>query len=198
MADVPLLQIANVLSDLKVMKPITPNQQVLLIGRDSVGDGKGGFYRWDSTDTTSAQDDTYLNVVTSSVNGATGRWVRVFQRARNTTGGVLVNIGGVKTYFTSGTTDSSGNITINLTEENTSGGTALFTNIMSIQANPQTNANGPSDAVQSYRKSLSTNLKTTTFGFYKANALTITLGLLYSPFASVGAGVPVQFRVEGV
>lgn len=198
MQEVPLLQIANTIAELKLMIP-SPNANVLLIGKTVIGDGKGGFYRWDSTDTTSAEDTTFMNVIPSNVQGVSGRWVRTFQKTRTTAGGgVLVSNGGVKTYFFTASTNSSGEITLNITEENTANGTALFTEIWSITPSPQTNATGPADAVQSYRKALAANLKTTTYGFYKANAVTIILGLLYNPFASIGAGTNVQFRVEGV
>ena len=170
---------------------------VFLIGKTTMGDNLGGFYRWDAS-ATDADDTQFMNYLTSNLS-STGRWVRVFQKARLTTGGAtLVNSGGVRTLFIAATTNSSGEITVNMTEEGTSTGTAIFTEIWSITATANINATGPADAVQSYRKSLAGNLKTATYGFYKANAVTITLGLLLVPVASIGAGTSIFVRVEGV
>jgi len=181
-------------------EPLPPSgvtKIVFLIGKNTMGDNLGGFYRWDMT-STDTEDTQFMNVIASDLN-TTGRWLRVFQRARNTAGGAtLVNNGGVRTMFISATTNSSGEISINMTEEGTSGGTAIFTEIWSITATANINATGPADAVQSYRKTLAANLKTATYGFYKANAVTITLGLLLVPVASIGSGTSILVRVEGV
>ena len=193
--EVPLQQIVNVMADLKAMTPAA-NQNILLIGKTTVGDGLGGFYRWDAS-STADEDLTYLNVIMSTVTSS-GRWLRIFQKVRMTAGGAkLVMNGGVKTLFVTGTTDANGQIVVPLTEDGTAGGTALFNTIDSIVVTPQTDAVGPADAVQSYRKNLAANNKTATYGFYKANALTLTLGLVYSPFASIGAGTIVKFTVQG-
>lgn len=194
MNEIPLTQIVNTLADLKALQPAT-NQIVLMVGKTLVGDNLGGFYRWDSS--ASGSDDTYVNIVVSNV-ASNGRWVRVFQKARSVGGGILVNNGGIKTFYISGTTGSNGKITLNLTDDNTATGNALFSEIWSILPNPQTNAAGPADAVQSYRESMAANLKTTTYGFYKANAVTITLGLFLTPVASIGAGTVSQFRLDGI
>ncbi len=166
-----------------------------MTGNLTVSDNQGGFYRWDTT--SSGSEDQFLNVVISNIS-ASGRWVRVFQRARQTAGGaILSNTGGIRCMFITAVTDSTGSITLPLTEEGTAGGTALFSEIWSITPSPDTNATGPADAVQSYRKALAANMKTVTYGFYKANAVTITLGLLLTPVASIGAGTSVSFRIEG-
>ena len=194
--EIPLLNIVKTAAELKSIQP-SPDMNVLMVGSQSLGDGLGGFYRWDPT-SSATEDSTYMNVVTSDMT-TSGRWVRIFQKAKSVTGGgILVSNGGIKTFFVSGSTDSNGKITLNLTDDNTATGNALFKEIWSITANPNTNANGPATAVQSYRENLAANLKTATFGFYKANAVTVTLGLLLTPVASIGSGTVVQFRVEGV
>lgn len=194
MQEIPLQQIVNTVADLRLLNPAT-NQIALMVGKTLVGDGLGGFYRWDSTAT--GAEDTYMNFIISTVN-SNGRWVRVFQKARAVGGGILVNNGGVKSFYISATTGSTGEVTLNLTMDNTATGTAIFSEIWSIVPNPQTSAATPSDAVQSYRKSLSADLKTTTYGFYKANAVTITLGLFLTPVTSIGAGTNIQFRIDGI
>lgn len=187
---------APTMADLKMWK-VAPNKVVLMVGKTAIGDNLGGFYRWDTT-ATGTDETVYLNIINSNISSA-GRWVRIFQRARTLPGGgILVNNGGVKTLFLSGATNSSGDIILNLTDDNNSTGNAVFTEIWSIKATSTTDANGPGNAVQSYRKSLTTNLKVLTYGFYKANAITIALGLLYNPFASVGAGTVIQFEITGI
>lgn len=189
-----LLQV-DLMSNLKT-QAIKHGTKVFLVGKYYVNDGLGGLYMYDSSSNVT-QDTVYINSITSNLS-STGRWLRVFQKAKAYPQGILVSNGGVKTLFVSGTTDSNGEITINLTGENTSGGTALFKEVWAVNVNPTTDASSVTNAIQSYRKSLPANLKTCTYGFYKANALTITLGLLYNPFTSVGAGTIVNFRVEGI
>jgi hypothetical protein len=195
-AEVPLQQIVSTLADLRALNP-SSGQYALMVGAANMSDGKGGFYRWDGSSTAN-EDSTYYNVV-QATGVTTGRWVRIFQRARTTAGGAtLVNNGGVKTLFYTGTTDANGQIVVPMTEEGTQTGTAIFAEIWSVTATPNTDAAGPSDAVQSYRMSRSADLKTTKYGFYKANAVTITLGLFLTPVASIGSGTQVLFRIEGV
>ena len=110
----------------------------------------------------------------------------------------MVNNGGVKTLYASGITDSSGGIQLYLTDDGTATGNALFAEIWRNTSQCTQPATGPSTAVQSYVKALSADLKSTTHGFYKANAVTVTLGLVYAPFAAVGAGIPAQFEITGV
>lgn len=185
----------DTIADLKA-SPIAPDAMMFVKGNQNIGDGLGGFYMWDAT-STNTEDTQYLNYI-KATDHTTGRWVRLFQRARVQNTGVMVNTGGVKAYYISGTTDANGNVTLNLTEDGTANGVALFSDIWAITTYPQVNANGPADAVQSYRKSLSANKKNVTYGFYKANALTVTLGLLFVPVTSIGAGTVISFKVEGI
>ena len=194
MAQRDVLQLGT-LAELKAC-PVSPGARVFLAGKNAVGDNLGGFYRWDEA-ATGAEDAAYMNIVPSS-RSATGRWRRIFVRNIQYPHGVLTFNGGIKTFYASGVTNANSDIMLYLTEDNTPAGAALFTEIWSNVSRSTATANGPSSAVQSYTKSLSADLKQTTHGYYKANALTITLGLVYAPFASVGAGIPAQFEITGV
>lgn len=184
----------DLLSDLRQL-PITSGN-IFLTGKTTLTDGLGGFYRWDSSSSAS-EDTTFMNVIISNVTSS-GRWVRTFQKAKSYPQGVLVINGGVKTFYVSGTTDSNGEVTINLTDDNTSTGNALFTEIWFTDSRSTTSASSLANSIQSYTKSIAVNLKTASFGFFKANALTITLGLVYSPLTSAGSGITTQFKVEGI
>lgn len=183
------------LTELKAT-PVVQNKIVFMVGKDTLTDNQGGFFRWEST-STATEDNTFLNVVTSSISGVTtGRWLKIFTRARQFPGGTLVYLGGgMKQYFGSATTDSNGEVILPITEENTVGGTAIFNQVFASFADPVTVATGPATAVQSYKKAVTA--KTITWGFYRANALTVTLGLLFTPVASIGAGTVVNFVIFG-
>lgn len=168
----------------------------LLVGRAAVSDGLGGFYRWNPA-ASDTEDATFMRTFPSD-NSAMGRWERVFQRVQVLPHGILVNNGGVKTFYAPGTTNASGEITLNLTLDNTANGTPIFTEIWFNDSKAAVTATTPANAVSSYVKNLSANLKQTTHGYFRANAVTITLGLLYAPFAAAPAGVGVQFKIEGV
>lgn len=179
-----------------VAAPVSPGATAFFAGRAVVGDGLGGLYRWDAASTATV-DTRFLNVIQSSTT-ATGRWVRVFQRARSLPHGILVMNGGVKTFFASGVTAADGSAALNLTMDNTPTGEAIFSDIWSNTSRARTVSATPGNAVQSFLMEESANFKTTKHGFYKANIATIALGLLYNPFIMVAAGTQVQFRVEGV
>jgi hypothetical protein len=199
MAAIPLLQIANTKADLKAMKP---EGNVLLLGNTTIGDGSGGFYYWDSTNTASSEDTTFLNFITSTFSGASGRWTRVFQRAQQLAQGILVNNGGVKSFYCPAVTDSNGNVTVNLTTENTSNGTALLSRILFVGgiADPASSSNVA--LVDS--SVVSANFKTVTMSFKQSNLTTLgsTLltigGTLIPGLKAAGAGVNVIVKVEGM
>lgn len=184
----------GLLADLKAC-PVYPGARVFIAGKSSLGDNLGGFYRWDETATGS--DDAYMNLVSSNLTG-TGRWRRLFVKSIVYPQGIMVMNGAVKTFYATGATNANGDITLNLTDDNTATGNALFAEIWSNVSRSIATATGPSSAVQSYTKSLSPDLRQTVHGYYKANPVTVTLGLLYTPFASVGAGVTAQFEITGV
>lgn len=171
----------------------------LLVSKAAPGDNLGGIYRY-SAASTEAEDMAYLNVIrpAAAATGTPGGWLRVVQRAKTYPQGVMSMNGIVRTFFASGTTNASGDVILFLTEDNTATGVPLFKQIWFNDSKATVNATGPANAVTSYVKTLATDLRQTTHGFFRANALTVTLGLVYSPFAAVPAGVPVQFRIEGV
>lgn len=170
------------------------NSVIILVGKDSRDDGKGGIFRFDMN-STEAEDTAYMRVIKPN-SVATGRWKRINTKIEVLPHGILLDNQGVKTFYASTVTDANGEVTLNLTRENTSTGTAFCQEIKYNDARSTVVATSVSSAVQSYVKNTTANLKQSTYGFYRANALTITLGLVYNPCASVGAGVPVQFRVE--
>ena len=187
--------IVNTLAELQSYDGAT-DVVLIMVGATSRDDGRGGIYRFDMSSTES-EDLVYLRVV-KPANMTTGRWKRINSKVEVYPHGTLVINQNVKTFYAQATTDASGEITLNLTKENTAGGTAIFSEVWFNDSRANVTATTISNAIQSYVKNTSANLKTTTHGYYKANALTITLGLVYSPFTSVGAGVQVQFRVEGI
>lgn len=194
---------AELVTDLKnVPVPSSPDVKVVfLIGKASLGDNRGGFYRWDPA-ATGSDDAQFMNVIGSNMTG-TGRWVRIFQRAIAYTQGYLVNAGGIKTFWAPGTTDSTGKVTIYITDDNTATGNALFTEVWQInpQRNPaSTSTSAPiiGDAV------LSSDLKTLTVTFSKSASTTLAgtlLGIAGSVIPGLTAapsGLAVQIKVEGV
>ena len=187
------ISMVRTLTDLKAVA-VGSISTVFMLGRVTSGDGLGGFYDWNET-STDAEDTQFLNTVVSN-NSATGRWIRVYQKAKTVPQGILVSNGGVKTLYVSTVTDSNGKAKINLTTDNTPTGPSIFTEIWENRSYSKLTATGPGDAVQSYL--VAADLKTTTHGYYKANAITITLGLVVPPLASTGAGIAVGFKIEGI
>ena len=186
----------DMMTDLK-NNPITSGAQVLMVGKTSITDGLGGFYRWDET-STATEDMTNLNVIASNLS-STGRWVRTFQRVQVLPHGILVLNGGFKTFYAASSTASTGKATINLTMDNTTTGTAFCTSIKYNDSVSLLDAANPQDAIQQYIVSTTSDLKQTTHGYYKVNAVTLALASLVGgiiPVANVGAGIPVNFKIE--
>jgi hypothetical protein len=186
----------NLISDLQTTR-VTHNQVVLVVGKTTMGDGLGGFYRWDAN-STAAVESVFMNVVASSVT-TKGRWLRIFQRARSLAQGVLVNNGGVKTLYATGTTDANGRITINLTEENTAAGTALFTDVWLTTGEATNGAATPNDVATGSRVSLSTDKKVLVYQFSRGNSSVVSLlGVNVLGMRAVASGTPVAVRIDGV
>ncbi|GKS91235.1 hypothetical protein [Acidovorax sp. SUPP2539] len=177
------------------LQPVDADVLVLTVCDTVLGDDKGGLYRWDPT-STAAEDTAFLNVVASSYT-ATGRWLRFAQRVRQLPQGVLTNLWGVKTLIASGVVSSSSDCAFNLTLDNTATGEAIFTEVWDNRAYSKGTASAPAGAVMSYPKALTSNLKTVTHGFYKANIVTITLSLVYSPFMAADTGSAVGLTITG-
>lgn len=183
----------QLIADLKA-SPVAAGAQAFVSGKTAPSDGLGGLYRWDPT-STAAEDMTFLNAVVSD-QSATGRWVRVFQRVQQLPHGILVNTGGMKAFYAKGVTAADGTASIRLTLDNNDSGAPIFQEILSNVATARTTAQSAGDAVQAFR--MAEDLKSTKHGFSKANAVTMTLGLLLMPVAMVGAGVNVNFKIEGI
>lgn len=72
------VKVFDILSDLQTKA--LPQGNALILGRSTVGDGNGGFFRWSATSTAS----TNLTVLVSSRNASTtGRWIQVGLDADN-------------------------------------------------------------------------------------------------------------------
>lgn len=182
----------RVLSDLRDA-PVSVGAQAFVSGKSTPSDGLGGLYRWDPA-ATAAEDTVFLNTVKSN-NQATGRWVRLFQRAQQLPHGVLVNTGGVKAFYATGTTAADGTASVSLTMDGTATGEPIFSQIWSNMARARTTSQTAANAVQSFI--MAEDLKSTKHGFCKANALNIVLGSVLSPVAMVAGGVAVSFKIEG-
>lgn len=162
----------NTIAELKTA-PVYANTIMLVVGKAAVGDNLGGFYRWDST-STAAEDLTFLNTIASTaIQGSTGRWVRIFQRARQYPGGVLVNTGGVKTFYALGlSTAADGTVTSYLTDDGTATGNALFSTVWTTtgQATSMGTGTNANDIVIGGQKSLSSDNKTLVYQFARGNS----------------------------
>lgn len=189
----------DTLADLKTIKGT--NNIVINIGKNTMGDGLGALYFWDAANV-EAEDTIYNNIV-KATGVTTGRWKKVFQRMQNLPHGVLVINSGKKEFFCSTTVNASSEATINLTMDNTVNGTPIFTEIWFDDSKATVNTTTSNDAVTSFKKSLSVNLKQLTHGFFRGNSTLlnlsiITTGLTVGGFRSVPQGTPVQFKIEGI
>lgn len=182
--------------------PVSADTIIFLVGKDTMGDGLGGFYRWDAS-ATGSLDAQYLNIVPSN-KSSSGRWVRIFQRARNLSHGVLVNNGGVKSFYAPSTVDANSQSLINLTEENTANGTAIFSEVWSTNGESIVNVTDPNDVVIGVRKTLSANKKQLTYYFARGNTTTLgsallnILGLVIPALRPAAVGTSVIIKVEGI
>lgn len=177
------------LNDLKQLEAV--NQAFAYVsGADSALDGKGGVYIYDSSST--ATVDNY-NIV-KPTNVTVGRWRRANQNTFSLTQGTAFRVGSLKIFYGTGTVGANGVVTFNLTNENTSGGTAIFTQVMFANATvivPSTNA---TDMTQGEWTSTAANQKTITFTF-KRNVVAI------GNIASIGftpSGTNVRVFVVGI
>lgn len=184
-------------------QPVSEDTILLLVGNGSVRDGFGGFYRWDATSSTD-EDMVFLNTVKSSVT-PNGRWVRIFQRARQVPQGIFVSVGGVKTLYILGkVTDSAGLVTAYLTEDNTATGTPLFSSVWTAQGQAIANATSANDLVVGGQKSLSSDLKTLTYQFARGGSVTLgssllaIAGLVIPGLRPPASGTPVTLIVTGL
>lgn len=184
-------QVFNTIADLKLQMG-SPNSVVYVTGGSALSDYRGAFYVWDAS-STATEDMTSYNII--QVTGATtGRWIRTNQSIQILPQGTLFRIGPLKILAASGTTNASGEFTLNATTENTSGGTAIFSSIL-FNATQATSASASAnDAVNGTIKSV-TNGKVIVYRYTKGSTIGI-LGALSISLA--GAGVPVQCFVVGI
>lgn len=197
--------IKSLLEDIKTT-PIDSNATYFLIGRDTLGDGKGGFYYWDAS-STEAEEMAYMSVIKSNLVEI-GRFKRVFSRAIPLPHGVLTISGGVRTFYTTipHMTNTSGECTFNLTLDNTTTGPAIFTEIWWNQSRaipPATSSLSVNDIIKGDCKSQSANLKTTTHIFsrgaeYSGITLTSILSLVIKGLRIAPQNTQVQVRIEGI
>ncbi len=184
-------QVFNTITDMKSQTGQN-NAIVYVIGGSTTADFRGAFYRWDNT-STATEDMTTYNVI--QVTGvSTGRWIRTNQSSQILPQGVLFRIGPLKILSGSGTTNSSGEVVVNATLENTSNGTAIFSSILFNSTMSINGSATPNDVVNGTVKSVSGDLKVITYRYTKGN----TIGILgaVSVVAS-GTGIPVQWFVVG-
>jgi len=184
-----LIQV-DTITDLK-LQPVDATVKVFVQAKLILGDGLGGFYYWDAASTLN-EDMIFMNVVTSSLSSA-GRWIRMFQRSRTLSQGVLVSNGNVKTLYAPGTTLANGTATCSL---NDAAGNAIFSEVWENRSYCTTPVSAPADAVQSYISAFSAS--STTHAYYKVNAITVLAATVLGPLVNVGAGIKVQFIITGV
>lgn len=173
---------AETINDIKNISPAT-GTKVFLAGRLAIGDSAGGFYYWDK-DSNLEEDTPYFNIIKSDVINV-GRWRRIFSKANTYPHGTLTNNAGIKRFFTSGITNANGEVIINITEDGTVNGIAIFQEIWIInQELINTNTN-LSNIILGNRKSVSSNLKQVIY--------------LYSDKSSKKAspGIEIRFEVVG-
>lgn len=187
---------AKTLAELKTMAGNDKNP-VMLLGKDTIGDGFAAHYYWDDA-STEAEDTVYYNIV-QATNVTNGRWKKVIARVITVPQGILVYNGGIRTLYVNTTTGADGTATINLTMDNTTNGTAMFSNILFDDSKATVNTTTANDAVASCRKSLTNGNKQLTHLFYRGNNSTISLlGVNVLGFRQAVTGTPVVFMVTGV
>jgi hypothetical protein len=181
--------------------PTADGAVVLCVGYQSIGDGRGGFFRFDASSTAN-EDMTFLNTVASSVTG-TGRWLRIFQRVLPTGQGLITNLGGFKEQYIVLPTDSNGRVTCYLTSDGTAAGTATFSNILWMDGASLTAAPSPNDAIVGTQYSLSSDKKELVYQFSRGNSqtlgasLTAILGLVIPGLRAAPQGMQVAVKVSG-
>lgn len=187
---------AKTLAELKTMSGSDKNP-ILLLGKDTIGDGFAAHYYWDDA-STDPEDTMYYNVV-QATGVTTGRWRKVIARVVTVPQGILVYNGGIKTLYVNATTIADGTATINLTMDNTTNGTAIFSNILFDDSKATVNTTTANDAVASCRRSLTNGNKQLSHLFYRGNSSTISLlGVNVLGFRQAVTGTPVTFMVTGV
>jgi len=189
----------DVLADLKTLQGT--NNIVINTGKLVMGDGGGALYFWDKNNV--EPEDTVYNNIIQATGITVGRWKKVFQKIQALPHGMLFINSGKKEFFCTTVVNASSEATINLTMDNTVSGAPIFTQILFDDSKATVNTTTSNDAVTSFKKSLSVNLKQLTHGFFRGNSTVLSLaivttGLTVGGFRSVPAGTVVQFKIEGI
>jgi len=186
----------NTLADLKATGGDIENI-VITLGKNTKGDNLGALYYWDANSTET--EDVNFNNIVSVTNIVTGRWKKVFTRMMQLPHGILVINAGKKEFYYTGVVNSSGECLVNLTIDNTTNGTSIFSEVWFDDSKAEVNASTANDAVTSYRKSLSANLKQLTHGFVRGSSSVVSiLGATVIGLRAALVNTPVRFKVEGI
>lgn len=168
-----------------------------VMGMDSLNDGQGGAFRWDSSSTVTPDDYNFIQ----ANNVAIGRWIRANQNRMQLLQGMLFRSGGMTTLYLDSVTNSNGQILVNLTTNNTSTGTAIFkANIIEISITPM-QASAAANARTFGSATISADRKTAVVQLTSSNETTVGLlgltTLTISPLKNAVAGVLVKITFQG-
>lgn len=187
------LRTFSTVTQLQGQKGAYEQEFVYLYGSSNTTDYRGGIYMWNAG-STATQDLTYMSVI-AVTNINTGRWVKVNQNTVPYAQGTLFRVGMLKIFAATGVTDSNGEFSINLTAENTSNGTALFTSIIANIPGARVNASTANDVVTGSVKVLAGDLKTCSYRFVKGG----TIGILgVASLYAAPASTPVSVLIVGI
>lgn len=180
--------------DLKAA-PIADGAIFWVTGAVSAGDGRGGCYKW-SPGSTAQVDNRFYRVVKSNLS-ETGRWMRTYSFSRELPQGIFGSSANGRILNAATTLDINGECVINLTEDNTPTGTALFSEVWTVTYDPRpANLTDPNNIVVGNVKSLTA--KVLTCKFSRGNSLVGALGLTLLGMRAAAQGTPVNIRVEGL
>lgn len=188
------IPVFNNINDLKKQIGVD-SSLVYVAGGTDMADFRGSFYRYLASSNLS-DDATFYNVV-QPTGVTTGRWIRTNQTTITYPQGTLFRIGLLKIFIAPSVTNASGESTINLTTDNTTNGTSIFSSVlynMSMSVSGATTAN---DVVTSTVKTTaaSTNFKTTTHRYSRGT----TVGILgAASLVNPATNTPVQFLIIGL
>ncbi|QRQ99697.1 hypothetical protein [Dyadobacter sandarakinus] len=195
------LTTASTIADLK-NKAVESEVVYLVVGKNTIGDSGGGLYWWDESST--ADEDLIYGNVIASTQVTTGRFLRVNTKNITLPHAVLQMNGGAKTVIANGTVNASGEITVNFTYDNTTNGTAIFTQQPWIAiCTPQPNSVNGNDVVFGQVKAYANSFKQGTFAFSRGGATTLSLSIVTTGLNVLGvrpaaSGTPVSVMVIGL
>lgn len=195
-----LVTAANI-TELK-LKPVDTEVVYLVVGKTTIGDNQGGLYYYDAA-ASDTEDLTYSNIIQSSLTG-TGRFKKVNIRNIQLSHGLLKIDGGVKTFIANANTNASGEVTINLTYDNTTNGEALFgAQPWLVLCGTQPNNTNGNDVVFGQIKSYANSYKQGVFAFSRGGSTSLNLTIVTAGLAVLGNrtaanGTPICVAVMGM